>query len=110
MERILGGVILGLITWFSFQSILIAVLYVGELLFVLVKRPYSGKRSNWRPVANLIIIILIATIYYLMNSMKGSALQDYGPLAVLILLIACFIYSTILLVIDLKDTITKMCS
>ena len=106
VERILTGAVLALVTWFSYQCLAMTVLSIGQLIYIIVKRPYADK--NWRPIVNMIITTLVLVIYYLMNSMDNSTIKEYGPFGVLALLSACLIYSTILLVLQFKDTFTKM--
>ena len=96
MERILVGITFAVITWLSFQCFVVAAFYGFELVYIIVKRPY--KERNWRPILNMIITIAILAIYYLMNTMAGT-IQKYAPLGVLGLLAACFVYSSIILVI-----------
>ena len=57
----------------------------------------------------MLIILAIEVIYYLINNYESKMITDYGPLVVLALLVICFIYSTILLVIEIKNSISKMC-
>ena len=87
----------------SFQCFLEAIVFSAELVFILVRRPY--KNRNWRPILNMVITIAIMAIYYLMNTMEG-VIQDYGPLAVLVLLLVCFIYSTVILVIEIRQSLS----
>ena len=107
IERILVGVTFAVITWLSFQCFVVATFYGVELVYIMVKRPY--KERNWRPILNMMITIAILAIYYLMNTMKG-AVQEYAPLGVLVLLAICFVYSLIILIIELKETFTSLCS
>ena len=91
----IAGIALGVITWLSFQSAILAVVYVAEFLFIAIKRPYLNR--NWRPILNMLITVAVLALYYLMNSMEGF-IQDYGPLIILALLVVCLVYSSILLV------------
>ena len=53
----------------------------------------------------MLITIAILVVYYLMNTMEGT-IQQYAAIAVLVLLAVCFVYSAILLVIELKEKFT----
>jgi amino acid transporter len=85
------------------------VIFLVELLYILVKKPYAGDRKNWRPVANMLITITILLLYFLMNTLSKSAITLYAPLIILLLLLVCFVYSAYALVMDLKEKYTNLC-
>ena len=56
----------------------------------------------------MMITIAILAIYYLMDTMQG-AVQEFAPLGILALLAICFVYSLIILVIELNERFS-LCS
>ena len=56
----------------------------------------------------MIITISILAIYYLMNTM-GGMIQKYAPIGVIVLLAICFVYSSIILFIELKERFRTFC-
>jgi hypothetical protein len=107
LERIVTGAIFGIVTWLTYQCLVVAVLYIAQFVYILMKRPYADR--NWRPATNMVITTLVLLIYFLVNFTDNEMLEEYGPLAILGLLAVCLVYSTILLVIDLKSSFTNMC-
>ena len=56
------------------------------------------------------IVIAIETIFFMMGNLNLVMISDYGPLIVLGLLVACLVYSTVVVVVELKDKFSKLCS
>ncbi len=78
-----------------FQNLLIAVIFIAQLLFIAILRPYVEPKSNYRPIANTVIMIIIECIfaYVRMTDDSQSIVAIYGPILIILLIITCIAYT-----------------
>jgi len=109
LERLIIPAILVLLGSKIYTSAIIIGIYTLLGILVLVKRPYKGEIQNVRPFANYIIVIVIESIFIIVNSMKNPTgiISLYGPLAILSLLMICVAYSAYALIRDLKNSYSQ---
>ena len=100
IERIISPAFLVVLSSKAYGTAPIIAIYATLIIIVLKVRPYKGKKSNYRPLTNYLIMVIIAGIL-LGISVSGDpsgALATYGPLGILVLLLVAVIYSAYALV------------
>ena len=100
IEKILSPAFLVILSSKSYGTAPIIALYVVLMIIVLKVNPYQGKRKNYRPVANYLIMIIIAGILLgiAFSADPSGALATYGPFGILILLLVSVVYSAYALI------------
>ena len=79
------------------------MLYLALAVVLCSTRPYKGSKKNFRPMANYIIMIVIAGILLAIASTGDASgiVAEYGPLVILVLLFVAVVYSGYALVREL---------
>ena len=100
IERILSPAFLVVLSSKPYGTAPVIAIYVGLGVVLLSVRPYKGKRKNYRPVANCLIAVMISGILLgiAFSSDPSGALSEFGPLAILALLLIAIVYSIYALV------------
>jgi peptidoglycan/LPS O-acetylase OafA/YrhL len=103
-ERLVSPAALVILSSKSYGTAPIAAIYAALLVLLLVAKPYKGSFKNLRPIANSIIVILVAIIFLAIAFMDDpeGLLALYGPLVVLALLFVCVVYSAYALIQDFR--------
>lgn len=104
-ERFLSPACLVVLSSKSYGTAPILIFSIALTVLLAFIKPYKGDRKNYRPIANCLIMTLIAGIFLGIGFIGDpeSALSKYGPLVILVLLLVCIIYSAYALVQDLRQ-------
>lgn len=106
VERLLTALILVATAGMVYSNIILMVPFIALIAIILIKTPYFGPRANARPTANHSITIVIQVVYLAANmTSRTSIFNIYGPLIILILVLACIVYSIVAIVSEFKESI-----
>jgi hypothetical protein len=83
---------------------MLVIVFGAQLFFIALLKPYNGNKSNIRPTINMIITIIIESLFTVIKFTNDSRsiVALYAPIAILVLLFAAFVYSVVLIISDLK--------
>lgn len=79
------------------------IIFLLEFLFIVIKRPYAF--GQWkRPSVNKVLAIIICFFYLAANLTDSRSLvNQFIPLAVLLILVAVLIYSSVIAIVELRE-------
>ena len=91
IERIIAPGCLVALSSKSYGTAPVIVLYLALAVVLCSTRPYKGSKKNFRPMANYIIMIVIAGILLAIASSGDASgvIAEYGPLVILVFSSVC---------------------
>jgi CDP-diglyceride synthetase len=110
VERLVTSIFLVALISVPVQNGILIVLFLSQMIIIIKKKPYKGKRKWLRPVLNMINCIMIQLIYQITNFQQNpkGVISIYGPMVILCLILICLVYSIYYLVLDVREAVESV--
>ena len=112
LERLIIGNLIAILFEQYLELLFSVFMFIFLLLYVSIKNPYPLKYNNRRFLANILISLIIASIFLFYNLGDPENIHKeagiYLPTVICALLLICIIYSSIIITYEIIMKIRKI--
>ena len=112
LERLIIGNLIAILFEQYLELLFSVFMFIFLLLYVSIKNPYPLKYNNRRFLANILISLIIASIFLFYNLGDPENIHKeagiYLPTVICALLLICIIYSSIIIIYEIIMKIRKI--